>query len=209
MGIYAIRCLPDGRVYVGQSRRIMGRWRDHLRELREGRGSPKLQKAWDQYGPCQFSFEVLEDVTNPDDMKGLEQHYIDTLRSVTDGLNTLPTAGSFKGYTPDAEARRKIGEASRNRSPETLSKMRQAKLGKKRGPPSPETRQKMSAALRGKSRGPMPEAQREAISRSHAGKAPLAAIQANTGRKHTDEAKQKMSLAKRAKRMEREANRVS
>ena len=187
----------------------MGRWRDHQRKLREGRGSPKLQKAWDQYGPGQFSFEMLEEVTNPDDMGGREQHYIDNFRSVTDGMNTLPTAGSFKGYTPDAEARRKIGEASRNRSPEALAKMRLAKLGKKRGSPSPETRQKMSAALRGVVRGPMPAAQREAISRSHAGIAPVAAIQSNLGRKHTEEAKLKMSIAKRAGHMERKATSVS
>lgn len=203
MGIYAIRCLADGWVYVGQSRRVMGRWRDHQRELREGRGSPKLQKAWDQYGPGQFSFEVLEEVTNPDDMGGREQHYIDTLRSVTDGMNTLPTAGSFKGYTPDAEARRKIGEASRNRSPEALAKMRLAKLGKKRGPPSPETRQKMSAALKGVARGPMPEAQREAISRSRAGKpkspAMIAAALKLRGVPRTDDVRRKVSESKKGK----------
>jgi group I intron endonuclease len=188
MGIYAIRCTADGRVYVGQSRRILGRWQNHLKELREGRGLPKIQKAWDKYGPDAFSFEVLETVTIPGDLQTREQHYIDTLDAVRSGLNTLTTAGSFKGYTPDEDARKKIGDAARNRPPEVRARMRAAKLGKKRGPQSPETRAKISISQKGK---------------------PMAAIQANLGRKHTEEAKRKMSIAKRAKRMEREANRVA
>ena len=199
MGIYCIVCKADGRMYVGQSRRISGRWGDHLKELREGRGLPRLQKAWDQYGPDQFSFEVLEEVTNSDDLGVRKQHYIDTLQTVTHGLNTLPTAGSFKSYTPDEEARRKIGNASRNRSPETLLKMRQAKLGKRRGPHSQETRQKIGAAQKGKSRGPMSAENREAISRALRGKTPTAAVEANRGKPRTDEVKRKVSEAKKGK----------
>jgi len=45
MGIYAIVCTVDDRVYVGQSRRIRGRWKDHVHYLKAGGGSPKLQKS--------------------------------------------------------------------------------------------------------------------------------------------------------------------
>jgi len=48
MGIYAIVCTVDDRVYVGQSRRIRGRWKDHVHYLKAGGGSPKLQKAWEE-----------------------------------------------------------------------------------------------------------------------------------------------------------------
>ena len=199
MGIYRIVCLADGRVYVGQSRRIKNRWYDHQKELRAGRGSPKLQMAWVQYGPDKFSFEVLEEVTNPDDLESREQHYMDTLQSAVSGLNTLPRAGSFREYTPDENARRKIGLAASNRPPEVLLKMRQAKLGKRRGPPSQETRQKISAAQKGKTRGPMSVENREAISQAKRGVAPIAAIEANRGKHRTDEVKQKVSAAKKGK----------
>lgn len=65
MGIYAIVCTVDDRVYVGQSRRIRGRWKDHVHYLKAGGGSPKLQKAWDTHGWQAFRFEVLEVVTDP------------------------------------------------------------------------------------------------------------------------------------------------
>lgn len=203
MGIYLIRCNFDGRVYVGQSRRIKGRWYDHLNSLSGGKGSPKLQKAWDLYGGCHFSFEVLEEVTDPSDLESREQHYLDTFQAATRGMNTLPTAGSFHGYTPDEEARRKIGEASRNRSPETLSKLRVAHLGKKKGPHSSDTRAKISAAQKGIPRGPMPPEKREAISKALKGKpqspARIASAEARRGVPRTDDVRLKVSDAKKGK----------
>lgn len=69
MGIYASRCLADGRVCVGQSRRIYDRWRDHLMELRHGRGSPRIQKMWVVHGPSYFIFEILEIVLDSTEAK--------------------------------------------------------------------------------------------------------------------------------------------
>lgn len=116
MGVYEIRCTSTGHVYVGQSRRLRRRWLDHIKELKTGRGCPRLQKVWNQHGVGSFTFRVLEVVTDGELLAEREQHYIDTLDACGPmGLNTLPHAGSFEGYTPDAEARAKIGAATRKR----------------------------------------------------------------------------------------------
>jgi hypothetical protein len=55
-GIYAIRCLANGKVYVGSSAGIDARWSEHRYDLNAGRHhSPHLQNAWVKYGAAGFS----------------------------------------------------------------------------------------------------------------------------------------------------------
>src|SRR4051794_5001336 len=59
-GIYAIRCKPTGKVYVGSAARITKRWNDHRQSLASGKHhSVLLQRAWEKYGPDAFEFTVL------------------------------------------------------------------------------------------------------------------------------------------------------
>jgi len=202
MGSYAIVCLDDQRVYVGQSRRIWGRWKDHLKELRAGRGCPKLQKAWDELGGECFDFRVLEEVTDPAKMAGREQHFIDALGGYTHGFNTLPTAGSFEGYTPDAEARAKIGAATKKRFAEdpTLQPM-MVEASKNCGyTPTERHARRIGEAHKGMTRGPMPEEQRVNIMAALAGRTPEAAIEARTGATLSDEHKRKIGEANRGRK---------
>ena len=51
--IYQIRCIPTGKVYVGQaqSERLQLRWDRHRSDLRKGKHhAVKLQRAWNKYG---------------------------------------------------------------------------------------------------------------------------------------------------------------
>jgi group I intron endonuclease len=200
MGIYEIRCTFTGQVYVGQSRRLRGRWRDHLKELRAGRGCPRLQKVWGQHGEASLTFRVLEVVMEGGLLTEREQHYIDALDACgPHGLNTLPRAGRFEGYTPDAEARAKIGAASRKRLQENPGHQPSMVVASKACgyTPSVKHRQRISQAQKGVSKGPMSEQQKQAISKAKAGRAPLAAIAAKTGSKLSAEVKQKIGDANR------------
>ena len=183
MGIYSISCLVDGRVYVGQSRRIRGRWKDHLSGLKKGVGPPRLQMAWDLLGSESFRFEVLEEVLNPNLLQEREQFHIDRLGAYGEmGFNTLSFAGSFKGYTPNMEARAKIGASSRSRwkDPDFRTHMVEA-LKKacphkpKRGPCTDDVKQKIRLKLTGVTLSPE---HRKNMSLSKKGKAPIAAIAA-------------------------------
>lgn len=61
-GIYAIRCIRNGRHYVGQtSRPFSVREREHWGTLRAGKHkNDRLQSDWKRYGERAFSFVILE-----------------------------------------------------------------------------------------------------------------------------------------------------
>jgi hypothetical protein len=81
--IYQIRNVLDGNIYVGSTKSFDQRMQSHLHELRAGiHHSYKLQKAWDDYFPPAFSFEIIE-LTISDEKKRLrerEQFYIDLMK---------------------------------------------------------------------------------------------------------------------------------
>jgi group I intron endonuclease len=59
-GIYAIRCIINGRIYVGQSLDIPGRITTHLHELRLRRHINKeLQEDYADYGSDNFEVMIL------------------------------------------------------------------------------------------------------------------------------------------------------
>jgi len=205
MGIYAIRCKITDQVYVGQSRRIRGRWENHLADLKMGKGCPKLQVAWDQYGKEAFEFSVLEEVFDLDMLTPREQFYIDSLRAASDGLNTLFRVGFLKGYIPCDLTKQRIGAATRKRAkdPEYAAHMSEV-LKKARAESSyrhtPEHCQRISLAQRGVLRGPLTEAHRLAIAVGHAGFVPKAAIESNKGRPCSEETRSKIGLANRGRK---------
>ena len=54
-GIYIIRNLINGNVYIGSAVRIDSRKRQHLHKLRSGKHeNGHLQKAWNKYGEDSF-----------------------------------------------------------------------------------------------------------------------------------------------------------
>lgn len=60
-GIYAIYNSQSGKIYVGQSKDLARREKDHFRELRKGTHHNKyLQRAYQKYGEVAFHFITLE-----------------------------------------------------------------------------------------------------------------------------------------------------
>jgi group I intron endonuclease len=108
-GIYAIRHIGSGRVYVGSSVLISKRWAVHQRSLERGvHHSPVLQRSWAKYGAAAFAFEIVERVDDRKELLQREQHWIDTLRPA---FNVCKTAGSQLGMSHSAEAREKMSAA--------------------------------------------------------------------------------------------------
>ncbi len=94
-GIYQIRCIPTGKIYVGSAVNLRVRWRDHCRKLHLGEHiNLHLQNAWNKYGEENFEFSVLEFVEEPDLLKA-EQSWIDGTNCVDKniGFNICPIAG--------------------------------------------------------------------------------------------------------------------
>jgi group I intron endonuclease len=125
-----------------------------------------LQKSWDKYGEQSFTFEILEEVTNPEHLLAYEQVYLDYYKSfeVDRGYNMCKVAGSHLGMKRkeetikklknriiSQETKHKLSEAQKGRifSEETKKKIGEANSGRKR---TEETKTKMSEAKKGKKR---------------------------------------------------------
>ncbi len=79
-GVYQIRNLINGKVYIGSAKRFKERGKDHLRSLERGKHHNKhLQASWNKYGTDNFVFEVIEVVNkNKKERQACEQKYIDS-----------------------------------------------------------------------------------------------------------------------------------
>lgn len=152
-GVYTILNIIDGKVYVGVSSDIFGRWKVHKGTL--GRGvhhNPHLQNAWKRYGEKSFQFDVLHLVQNEFsdlDLLRLEDHYC-KLFNVFDrhcGYNVIGV-NSFGKYP---------------KPPEVREKLRLAQVGKKRGPMPEEQKKKISQAHKGKKQASPSEETKEKI----------------------------------------------
>ncbi len=95
-GVYQIRCIPTGKVYVGSAVNLRERWHHHKGSLRRGKHPNKyLQNAWNSYGEASFSFSILE-YADRSDLLHAEQRWID-MTGCSDraaGFNVSKIAGS-------------------------------------------------------------------------------------------------------------------
>lgn len=215
MIVYLFENKLNGKKYVGQSIRSIGRRvGQHRRDARRGCPFP-LHSAIRKYGPDGFFISVIEELDNQAATDAAEVYWIQRHNSqVPSGYNVLP--GGRGGAMPD-ETRVKISNSLKGhkRSDETRQRMSQAKKGSTswckglKMPPSfgakisasligrklsEATRQNMSKAKTGI---PLPPSVRKAISDSTKGR-PMpshtieAARVANTGAKRSEACRQRM-----------------
>lgn len=132
-GIYAIKNLATGLIYIGCSKNLLGRWRGHRSDLSLGKhGNMKLQNAWNKYGESAFVFMVVE-LCPDDQLLKREQHFIDLLNVVDGGYNIARQAGRERLGVPHTEA--------------SIQKMRESHQGKVI---STEHRAKLALAFKGR-----------------------------------------------------------
>lgn len=205
-GIYAIRNMVTGKVYVGSAGRIKARFVVHRSQLNRGvHPNEKLQRAWVKYGAEAFAFEVLEMVAHLGELVAREQHWIDSLGAVTGGYNIRKHAENNRGLKASEETRRKmsLAQTGRRHSAETKARMSQSKKGvpiwsaEERAAMSEartgrthtaEALAKIAAASTGRKRSPESIRKGEEARRATIAKNPI---------QHTDAARMKMSLSKK------------
>lgn len=120
IGIYAIKCKKENKVYIGQSKQIEKRYREHINKLkRQVHQNHYLQEAFNEFGEenfcCEILFELNESEFTRQKLYDLEIEYI----KLYDSTNRE------KGYNLDS------GGNSKNRaSLETRKKLSKAMTGK-------------------------------------------------------------------------------
>lgn len=89
-GIYQIRNIKTGKVYIGSSKNIENRFGEHVRNLKKNKHhSNKLQRSWNKTKDKKktFVFEILEEVIDKSLLKEREQYYIDLKDAYKNGYN--------------------------------------------------------------------------------------------------------------------------
>ncbi len=121
IGIYIIKNIITGKIYIGSAVNIYIRWKTHLHNLKnEVHHSIHLQRSWNKHGDENFIFEILEEVEIKEILIEREQHYLDTLlfaqefikdgdkRFFNLGYNISPTAKNCLGIKRSKQTRKKL-----------------------------------------------------------------------------------------------------
>lgn len=131
-GIYSIINLIDGKKYIGQSKSLTTRWRQHKSDLKYNRHKNKhLQNAVDCYGIENFGYKILEEC--PIELRDEKERYWINYFNTVDrqyGYNNESGGNLLKTFSE--ESRRKMSENAKKRtlSEETKRKIGEASKGK-------------------------------------------------------------------------------
>ena len=114
--IYSILNRITNEIYIGSAIDYIGRWASHKNLLLSNKHyNTKLQNSWNFYGKDNFIFEIVEYVSDRNNLIR-EQYYLDNLlfafkndnRFHQLGFNTLRKAGNSLGYKHTKEAIEKM-----------------------------------------------------------------------------------------------------
>jgi group I intron endonuclease len=155
-GIYVIvNCNNKGKRYIGKSVNIVGRWKNHKREMDKGISyCTYLQNAWNKWKSDSFVFYVLEECPE-EELDNREDYYIkffDT-RNPEKGYNLCAGGGGITNPSPETRARLSKVHKGKPKSEEFKKKVSLGKTGKKRPARSIEERKTSSIVRQGKSKG--------------------------------------------------------
>ena len=192
-GIYRITNLINNKIYIGQSKNLTTRFRQHLYELKNNRHhNSHLQNTYNIVGKKAFKFDILEECTI-EERDDRERYWIDYYKSTdpqfgynyqSGGCDTRTISEETKqkiikaltGRPVSLSTRLKIGDANRGR---VISEEGRANMvasnschpaWNKGIPPSEEQIEKQRVAMTGKVLGPCSEERKIKIGNANRGK---------------------------------------
>lgn len=155
IGIYRITCTANGKIYIGQSKRLLKRINEHRSLLLHRRHTNlHMQGTWNKYGETSFVFDIIE-ICEYAVLTEREQYWLDTLQPFNaKGFNHMRIAEappSSKGVKRSLETRARLSAASKGRTktPEQCKQMSEARKGISRGPNTPEHCKNISIGTKG------------------------------------------------------------
>lgn len=186
--IYQITNMVNGKYYIGSAESFARREWQHKYELKKGtHKNPRLQAAWNKYGPEAFVFEVLEDIAEGRDAFDVENTYLFQHVGRRECYNVNTDAIGMRTGIPHTQAAKDKTSASRK--------------GKAAGPDhyrygkevAPEVRAKIGAAQKGKPKAAGRKVTEEGRAKIRANIEAGRSHKHWLGKHHTEEAKAKLS----------------
>lgn len=172
-GIYEILNVKNGRRYIGSAVNVSKRWREHLRQLEEGKHHSRfMQRCWNKNGSDCFVFRVVL-ACDKENLLMYEQAFLDFHAPE---YNSAKVAGSQLGYRHSEATRAKMRASrpkgfspmkGRRHKDSTKQKISESKTGVKLGSYSRDRVEKTAAAMR-KSKGALTEEQVRKVRRLRA-----------------------------------------
>ena len=108
-GIYKITNKVNNKIYIGSSKNITYRWKQHIDSLESGNHhNSRLQSDWNKYGITNFTFEVIESIKNDDNLLKREQRYIDKYKSYNPEIGYNIAIACTEGRKIEYEAKENI-----------------------------------------------------------------------------------------------------
>jgi len=136
-GIYEILNVKNGRRYIGSAVNVSKRWREHLRQLEDGKHHSRfMQRCWNKNGSDCFVFRVVLSCEK-ENLLMYEQAFLDFHEPE---YNSAKVAGSQLGFRHSEESRAKMSASrpkgfspmkGRHHSDEAKRKISEAKTGVK------------------------------------------------------------------------------
>jgi group I intron endonuclease len=188
--IYRITNMANGKYYIGSAESFARREWQHRYDLRRGvHKNPRLQAAWNKYGPDMFVFEVLEEIPEGRNTFDVENTYLMKCVGQPDCYNVNTDAiGMRTGIVLSDESKQKISKSRKGKH----AGDKHYRYGQT---VAPEVREKIGAKQRGKPKAPGRTVSEEGRAKIRANIEAGRSHKHWTGRKHTEEAKAKLSKA--------------
>lgn len=129
-GVYSIKNITSGKLYIGSSIDIRDRFLQHKRRLKRGtHPNPKLQSAFNKHGIENFIFEIIEVVHDLSKLTEREQYHLNEVLSAnSDNLwifeeksyNILRVAGNLYGFKHAEDSKIKMSKTKSNLSKDII-----------------------------------------------------------------------------------------
>lgn len=155
-GIYEIRNIKNGRRYVGSAVNVSKRWREHLRQLEEGKHHSRfMQRCWNKSGGDNFIFRVILAC----DVEHLIFYEQRAINAINPRYNLNKIAGSMLGHKHSLKSRKKMSASrpkdfspmtGKSHTAESRRKISESKKGKKQCPDAVRRRADSLRKLKGK-----------------------------------------------------------
>ena len=160
IGVYVIKHIESGRLYVGASGDVHRRIDQHFRAANWA-VAQFLHRAIQKHGAAAFSWELLEECSTEEQALAREMHWIAVLRTkAPEGFNLTDGGDGVRGRIITDESRRRMSESHIGKKHRESTKLRMSEAHKKRFEVNPELKNR----IRGRHTMPHTEESKRRIS---------------------------------------------